>query len=79
MKMTAGEGWPLGKRAGDSDPVQAGHGDIEQQQVGRQRLRHPHRAVAIGRGADQVDALDLGEQQLQPLGGERLIVGNEDA
>ena len=71
-------GLVLGQRAGDADAVEPGHGDVEQQQVGRERFGQSHRAVAVGRRADQVDALDLREQQLEPLGGERLVVGDQD-
>ena len=42
----------LGQRAGDVDPVHAGHGDVEQHQVGRHRLGDPQRRLAVIGGAD---------------------------
>ena len=74
-----GRGVLRGERARDADPVEARHRDVEQQHVGVQRLGQVDRAVAVARGADQLRALGAREQQLQPLGGERLVVGNQDA
>ena len=47
-------------------------------QVGFERLGHAHRAFAVMGGADQMDVLDPGEQHLQPLGSERLVIGDQD-
>ena len=68
---------PLRQGARHLDPVEPGHGNIEQQQVGMKGLGHPHRSVAVAGGPDQVDPLAIGEQQLQSLGGERLVVGDQ--
>ena len=68
-----------GQRAGDVDPVEPRHGNVEQQQVGLQRPGQIDRGFAVAGGADQLCVVGLGEQQLQPLGGERLIVGDEHA
>ena len=76
---TAGDGSLRGERARDLDPVEPRHGDVEQQQVGLQRLGQADRGFAVAGGADQVDAVAAREQQLQPLGGERLVVGNQDS
>ena len=75
---TAGDGFVRGERARDVDPVEAGHGDVEQQHVGLQRFGQADRAIAVAGGADQLRAVGPGEQQLQPLGGERLVVGDQD-
>ena len=47
----------FGKRPGDVDPVHAGHGDVEQDEVGRHRLGDPQRALAVIGGADQGHAV----------------------
>ena len=39
---------------------------------------HSHRAFAVGRSSDQVDTLDLRKQELEPLGGERLVIRDQD-
>ena len=44
-----------------------------------QRRRQVDRAVAIARGADELRTLGACQQQLQPLGRQRLIIGNQDA
>ena len=46
---------------------------------GCERLGQVDRAVAVAGGADQLRSLGAGQQQLQPLGGQRLVVGNQDA
>ncbi len=38
----------------------------------------PHRAFAVAGGADQVDVGELGEQELQPFGSQRFVVGNQE-
>ena len=68
-----------GQRARDLDPVEAGHGDVEQQHVGLQRLGKAHGRFAVAGRADQVDALAARQQQLQPLGRERFVVGQQYA
>jgi hypothetical protein len=49
------------------------------EEVRGQRLGHPHRAFAIAGGADEVDLRGLSEQQLEPLGRERLIVCDQES
>ncbi len=79
MKMTAGEGCRSASARATPIPSWPGMAMSSSSRSGVQRFRHPDRAVAVGRGADQVDAIALGEQQLQPFGGERLVVGDQDA
>ncbi len=67
-----------GERARDVDAVEAGHGDVEQQQVGRQGFGHADRAFAVARRSDQVDVGELREEQLQPFGRKRFVVGDQE-
>ena len=74
-----GRGVLRGERAGNADPVEAGHRDVEQQQVGMKRLGQVDCAVAVARRADQLRAFGSRQQELQSLGRERLVIGNQYA
>jgi hypothetical protein len=56
------------------DPIHAGHGNVEQHDVGRHRLGDAQGRLAVIGGADDRRAGTTGEQQLQTLDGERLVV-----
>ena len=43
-----------------------------------ERLGEVDRRIAVARGTDELRAFGSGEQELKPLGGERLVVGNQD-
>ena len=68
-----------GQGPGDIDPVHAGHGDVEQDKIGRYCLGDAQGRLAIIGGADHGDALQPGEQQLQPLDRQRLVIDDHDA
>ena len=46
------------QRAGDADPVEPGHGDIEKQHVGVQRFREVDRRVTVACGPDKLRSFD---------------------
>ena len=68
VRVVGGDEDDLGRRLelaqepGDVDARQPGHGDVEQQEVGAERLAHPDGALAVRRGADQVDAFAAREE-----------------
>ena len=76
-KHDCGRGVLPGQRPRDLDPVQPRHGDIEKKQVGRKFACHRHRGFAIARDADQPGAVSTRKEKLEPLGRERLVVGNQ--
>ena len=45
---------------------------------GDKRLGQVDRGIAVAGGADELGAVGLGQQQLQPFGRQRLVVGNQD-
>ena len=67
------------QRASHFDPVEAGHGDVEQDEVRRKLLGLANGLLAIVCGAGEADPLDPADQQRKALGGEGLVIGDENA
>jgi hypothetical protein len=59
---------------GGLQPVDAGHADIEQHDVGPQPVGQLERLAAVGRRTDDLVAADLAEQAAQTLACRRLVV-----
>ena len=64
--------------ARDVDPVETRHGDVEKQEVGRKRLRQVDRRLAVACRTDKLRPIRPREQELEPLGGERFVICDED-
>ena len=73
-----GRGLPRSERARHVYAAEAGHFDVEQQDVGRQGIRHAHRALAVAGRSDQVNVRNLREEQLQPFCSQRFVVSNQE-
>jgi len=69
----------LPDRLGRLDPVEHGHRDVHQDDVGRQLLRELHGLLAVARVTHDRDPLVAAEDRLESLGEETVIVGYEHA
>ena len=65
--------------AGGADAVKHGHVQVEQDRVGLVLGHQVERLLAVGGGADHVDAGQPAEQQDQTLADAGLVVGDDDA
>jgi hypothetical protein len=65
--------------AGRLDPVEVGHANVQQDDVGTQVLRLSDRGRAVGGLADDLDVRFRVEDHPEAGADERLVVDNEDA
>ena len=59
--------------------VDARHPQVHQDHVGRTGDRQPHRLLAVGRRADDLDARQQAEQHREALADDPLVVGEQHA
>jgi hypothetical protein len=64
---------------GRLDPVQAGHAQVHEDDVGRQLHGEGRRLVAVGGGADDLHPGQQAEQHHQAFAHHPLVVGDQDA
>ena len=63
----------------DTEPVEAGHLDVEQHEIGFERLDLADRLAPVGAGVDHFDIVERLQAQLKALDGELLVVDDEGA
>ena len=63
---------------GRLDPVEHGHADVHQHDVGPEPARRRDRVLAVGRFADDAEVGLAVEDLAQPDADERLVVGDQD-
>ncbi len=63
----------------DREAVEAGHLDVEEDEVGLVGLDRADRLAPVGRGGDDLDIVMRLEPQLQPLRRQRLVVDEDGA
>ena len=69
----------LAEAAGGLDPVAAGHPQVHQHDVRPKPDRERERLVAVGCGADDLDAGEQAEQGCESFADDPLVVGDQDA
>ena len=82
MRMRTRESAPVARGrdlARRRDPVELGHADVHQHDVGPQPLRAVDGLLAVGRLADDRDVVLGLEHHPEARPHERLVVGDEDA
>ena len=63
----------------DREAVEAGHLDVEKDEVGLVRLDRSDRLAAVLAAVDDLDVLVRLQTKLEPLDGERLVVDEDGA
>ena len=76
--FTSAEPVVLGDAAGGVEPVDAGHADVHEHDVGAMLERQAHRLLAVGRLADDGDVVLRVEQRPEAAPHQRLVVGDDD-
>jgi hypothetical protein len=69
----------VAEAAGGLDAVTAGHPQVHQHDVWPSLDRERERFVAVGRGADDLDPCDQGEQGGESFPDDALVIGHQDA
>ena len=62
-----------------AEPIDLGHGHIEQHQIGFELFSQPERSGAVTCGADHLHTGDFGADHLHPLDRQRFVIDDERA
>ena len=76
--LHVGQPLVVGDAPGGRQPVDAGHADVHQHDVGPQLEGEAHGLVAVGGLADDGDVVLRVEQGPEPAAHQRLVVGDDD-
>jgi len=68
-----------GQPRGQRGAVEAGHVDVQQQQVGLPRGQRVERGLAVADAAGEFDAVAFAEQRGQPRARQRLVIDDQYA
>ena len=74
--------WPVrfpGQRLGYRDSVHLGHGHVEQHQIGLERPDQAQRLRPVAGGADHLQRVDLGADNLHPFDRQRFVIDDKRA